>query len=140
MLVDDSSIDNFVNKKMIDRNEFSKETIIYNKAKKALEHLKELDENLAPVENIPSIIFLDLHMPEISGLEFIEKFGKLTKHITNNCKIVILTNSIDTDLMRSSNKNVIAFLNKPIHKFNFEKINSLLEMKLNSKMNFFSLN
>lgn len=68
MLVDDNSIDNFVNTKVIDRYQFADEVILFKKSRKALEYLSAL--NTAPESQVPDVLFLDLNMPDINGLIF----------------------------------------------------------------------
>jgi CheY-like chemotaxis protein len=75
ILVDDSSIDNFVNTKIITRYQFADEVILFTKSKKALAFMIGL--NKVPENEIPGILFLDLDMPEIDGFEFLDAFNIL---------------------------------------------------------------
>jgi CheY-like chemotaxis protein len=129
MLIDDSSIDNFVNQKMIERHKFSERTVTFTKAAKAMKYLSEIDEEKKSTSEIPFIIFLDLNMPLINGFQFLEVFEQLSDFIKSRCKIVILTSSINpNDIIKcKENKNVLTFLNKPLIKNNFEEINLCLK-------------
>ena len=71
LIVDDSSIDNFVNQKMIELNRFSEKVIAFTRAKKALEYLIELDKNKAHPNLIPSFIFLDLNITKMEIFIFL---------------------------------------------------------------------
>jgi CheY-like chemotaxis protein len=129
MLVDDSSIDNFVNQKMIERNKFSQSTMTFTKGDKALEYLAEVDKKKSDISAVPFIIFLDLNMPLLSGFQFIEVYEKLSDFIKSRCRIIVLTSSISPyDIVKcNENKNVLTFLNKPLMKNNFEEINLLIK-------------
>lgn len=126
MLVDNSSIDNFVNAKIITRYQFADNVLLFTRAKKAFKYLMEL--NAAPADEIPSIIFLDIDMPEIDGFEFLNTFSLLPDKIKKNMKIVILTNSsnsVDVEVC-SKNDSVVAFFQKPLIRSNIEALQKLL--------------
>lgn len=126
MLVDNSSIDNFVNTKIITRYEFALNVLPFTKASKALKFLLEL--NSADESDIPSVLFLDLDMPEINGFEFLDAFNLLSDKIKKNVKIVILTNSMNpSDAIKcSKHESVVTFFQKPLIKDNIEALNILL--------------
>ncbi len=125
MLVDDSSIDNFVNKKIIERYGFAQEVITFTRARQALRHLLKLNVN---EDIIPGILFLDLNMPEIDGFEFLETFNLLPDQVKKNISIVILTSSINPTDVEVCNKytSVITFLHKPLVKNNLDTLEELL--------------
>jgi len=126
MLIDDSSIDNFVNKKIIERYGFAAEVLAFTRARHALKHLLQLKN--AADDQIPSIIFLDLNMPEIDGYEFLETFNLLSATIKKHIRIVILTSSINpTDVEKCANySSVVTFLHKPLVKNNLDALDLLL--------------
>lgn len=130
ILVDNSSIDNFVNTRIITRYHFANEVIEFTKPRKALKYL--LDLNSADETEIPSVLFLDLDMPEINGLEFLDAFSFLPDKIKKNVKIVILTSSIDPadELACSKSESVVAFFQKPLIKDNLDRLNLLLNSSL----------
>ncbi|HEX8516376.1 MAG TPA: response regulator [Bacteroidia bacterium] len=136
MLVDDSSIDNFVNKRVISRYNFAKDIIAFTRSTAALKHLISLSNS--DVLPLPAILLLDLEMPEINGYEFLEAFELLSARVRNNISIVILTSSVNpADVERTSNyKSVITFFHKPLMKNNLDEINLLVRKKtLNFVMN-----
>lgn len=127
MIVDNSTIDNFVNTKIITRYQFAEKVIPFTKASKALKYLLEL--NSSDESEIPSVLFLDLDMPEINGFEFLDAFRLLSDKIRKRLKIVILTNSIhpvDT-IACSQHESVVTFFQKPLIKDNIEALNALLK-------------
>jgi CheY-like chemotaxis protein len=134
MLIDDSSIDNFVNQKMIERYEFSSNVIVFNKAVKALKYLQELCET-EPVMwdgRLPRVIFLDLNMPVMNGHEFMIEFDKLDARLKSRCKIVVLSSTVNPSeialAMRSS--NVFGYFSKPMMKSNLDKLQQMLKQEL----------
>ncbi len=127
MLVDNSSIDNFVNSKIITRYQFATNVIPFTKATKALKFLLEL--NSADESEIPSVLFLDLDMPEINGYEFLDAFQLLSDKVKKHVKIVILTNSMNPAdaIACSKSESVVTFFQKPLIKDNIEALNVLLK-------------
>jgi CheY-like chemotaxis protein len=128
LLVDDCSVDNFVNQKMIELNRFSEKVIAFTQAENALNYLIDVDKNKSYEQNLPSIIFLDLNMPIMDGYEFIRQFKSLSSKIRENCKIIILTSSLKPldDYISNDNKHILASLSKPLMKNNFDLINLLV--------------
>lgn len=129
VLVDDSSIDNFVNKKVISRYGFAENVLEFTKAREALKYLLQLNNDMEAT--IPSLLFLDLDMPEINGFEFLDAFAMLSEKIKKNLKIVVLTSSINPADMEfcSTNKSVLTFLHKPLMKNNLDSIDAMLSEK-----------
>ena len=117
MLVDDSVIDNFINSKMIEGCNFATHIYIHTGAQSALEFLKNL-ENLGAqsLELVPEIIFLDLNMPTVDGIQFVEEYGKLDSGIKKKTKIVMLTTSENfEDIERAKQTGLIyKYVNKPL--------------------------
>jgi response regulator RpfG family c-di-GMP phosphodiesterase len=133
ILIDDSSIDNFVNKKIIKRYEFSEEILEFTKTRNAIKYLLSLNNN--PDSILPSIIFLDLDMPEIDGYEFLETFNLFSDRLKENIDIIILTSSVNPADVQLCKKyhTVLTFLHKPLMKNNLDQANELL-LKKNSKL------
>ena len=125
MLIDDNEIDNLINQKMIESIDLSENIFIHSGAKSALEYLKNI-EKIKDDENkfLPQIIFLDIDMPIMDGFQFIEEFCKLSDNIKNNCKIIMLTSSLNPkDMVKSQLSQFIhSYLNKPLTHENLLKL------------------
>ena len=129
-LIDDSTIDNFVHLRMLTHTSFSDEVFVYTQTTLALNFLKEIASDKMK-NSVPSVIFLDLNMPTMTGDDFVKEFSKLPKFIRNNCKIVILSNylsSAKTELYKNKYDCVVTCLNKPLLKKNLLHIIHLLKV------------
>lgn len=117
MLIDDNELDNFVNQKIIEGNNFAEKIYVNSSGRSATEFI----QNILVISNndtdlMPEVIFVDLNMPIMDGFQFIEKFELLINTSTKKFKLIILTTSINQEDKKKALKfkNNILFLNKPL--------------------------
>ena len=76
------------------------------------------EEGLLFIENIksPSVLFLDINMPTLSGWEFLEEYEKFNEEVKMNLSIYILSSSLDRRDKERANRNkyVKGFISKPL--------------------------
>jgi CheY-like chemotaxis protein len=116
MLLDDNELDNFINEKIIEANNFSEKVYVNSSGKSALEFLTNLNATGSASESIyPEAIFIDINMPMMDGFQFINNLKKLNG-ASKNCKLIILTSSIYPEDKNKAMQisNDIIFLNKPL--------------------------
>lgn len=117
LLVDDSQLDNFINEKMIEANNFAKKIYVCTDGKSALEFISNLIISGGAVnDTYPDIMFVDINMPIMDGFKFIENFKKMDDKKLQNCKIVVLTSSINIEdkLKAEAMGSNMFFVNKPL--------------------------
>ncbi len=121
MLIDDNELDNFINKKLLENENFTDTVLVHQSAQSALEELKKLENT---PERLPQIIFLDIMMPHMDGFGFLEEVNKLSEKIKKHSKIIMLSTSESfKDLNRANqSKYVFKFLNKPLNKMVLDAI------------------
>jgi two-component system, NarL family, nitrate/nitrite response regulator NarL len=125
LLIDDSDIDLFIQRRFLEVYQFSNELIPFKSAKEALNWLVKLNGAIPP-----DIIFLDLNMPEMDGFEFLKSFESLSDSIQTKTKIVVLTSSNsskDRDQV-FENANVIQFITKPLKQDDIEDLQAKLSL------------
>jgi two-component system, NarL family, nitrate/nitrite response regulator NarL len=121
VLIDDSEIDLYIQKRFLEVSHFSEELVMYNSANEALSRLKS-------EPSPPDVIFLDLNMPDDDGLTFLKNFSKLPVLVTEKSKIVVLTSSESkaerNQVLRF--KEVIHFITKPLKNTDIEDLRIIL--------------
>lgn len=126
MLIDDNEIDNLINQKMIEASAIAEHIFTHTGAKSAIEFLKNIDKMAAAGGGVflPEIIFLDIDMPLMDGFQFLEEFEKLSDNIKNNCKVIMLTSSMNPQDLSKAKKNtyVKKYINKPLTQDTLETI------------------
>lgn len=113
LLVDDDSINNFINIKILRKIGASEKVKTALNGQEALEYIKEFCQ--ATELCCPDLIFLDINMPVMNGFEFLEAYRHLK--LGNKCKvkIVVLTTSTNpSDLDRIRDLGITDFLSKPL--------------------------
>lgn len=123
VLIDDSDIDLFIQRRFLEVYNFSNELFLYKSAEEALSWLKNINGDPAP-----DIIFLDLNMPEIDGFSFLRNFKDLPEKIQTHSKIVVLTSSNSTKDRDQAFTftNVIQFITKPLKQTDIEELKKLI--------------
>ncbi|MEJ2005846.1 MAG: response regulator [Cyclobacteriaceae bacterium] len=123
MLIDDSEIDIFISKKILEVNHFSRDIVSTTSPREALDMLKTARNG-----SIPELIFLDLNMPVIDGFRFLSEFADLPKSVRDQIGIVVLTsseNDLDRD-MASQSTSVIEYVSKPLTEEKVSKIRRMI--------------
>lgn len=115
IIIDDEEIVLFVHKRIITVTLGITDIKTFSSAASALRFFQtDFKVNISA----PTIVLLDLNMPVVSGWDFLEIFNEFDNEIKSAVHIYIVTSSIDPiDQKKAlSNKNVIAFISKPITK------------------------
>jgi CheY-like chemotaxis protein len=123
VLIDDSDIDLFIQRRFLEVYQFSKNLISYKSAEEALAWLSAINGEMPP-----DVIFLDLNMPNVDGFGFLEGFKNLPSKVRDKSRIVVLTSSNsqkDRDMVFSY-KNVIQFVTKPLKQSDIEELKKIV--------------
>jgi len=123
VLIDDSDIDLFIQRRFLEVYNFSNQLFLYKSADEALDWLKNINGDTPP-----DVIFLDLNMPETDGFSFLKNFLELPEKVTTKSKIVVLTssNNMKDREQAFTFNNVIQFITKPLKQADIEELKKLI--------------
>ena len=122
-LVDDDKVFQLTTSRTIQAAKLTDRILQFENGEEALSFLKE---HAMETDSLPDYIFLDINMPFVDGLMFLEDFATLKTDLQKNISIYMVSSSIDPkDVNRAKgNKNVQDYITKPVSR---EKLTELLK-------------
>ncbi|MDF3077671.1 MAG: hypothetical protein K0S09_1560 [Sphingobacteriaceae bacterium] len=112
IVVDDDSTNNLICKFAIQKASPGAAIQLFTEPEVALREIKENKEVSGP-----TLLFLDINMPSMTGWEFLEIFKDFDAETMQRFTIYILSSSIDDrDRIRANNNPLVSgFLSKPLN-------------------------
>ena len=126
LLVDDDDTSNFLHQHLLDKLGVAQEVRIVPDGAQALDLLKQ------PVPYAPTLLLLDVKMPVMSGIEFLEAYQHLPQAQQDATVVVMLTTSMAAaDLARINELPIAGLVSKPLNR---DKINTLLQLHFHRQL------
>jgi two-component system, response regulator len=121
LLVEDSSDDEELTVRALERNHIANKVVVARDGQDALDYMFGAGSWAGrDVEDIPSVILLDLHLPKIDGLEVLQRIRADER--TRLTPIVILTSSMEQqDLIQGYGLGANSYVRKPVEFDQFVK-------------------
>lgn len=118
-IIDDDSIFQFTTKVKFEKLNLASEVLIFNDGEEILDYIKTTS-----IENLPSILLLDINMPIVDGWDFLELYKEIDKEKRDRMKIYMLSSSINPEDVKKaeSNEFVTDYITKPIRDEDLTKI------------------
>ncbi len=115
LLVEDDEVDALTVKRSLEDNGIVDHVIHMTNGEEALDYLR------SGINERPSLILLDLNMPKMIGIEFLEA-AKQHPAIRRIPVVVLTTSNEDRDILGSFKHSVAGYMVKPIQYAEFVKI------------------
>jgi CheY-like chemotaxis protein len=122
LVVDDNLIDQLVAKQLL-KKALNIDVSNVNVTNNGLEAIEWICNYRNQFDH-PLVILLDIQMPEMNGLEFLQKYETLPKDLQLETQIYMLTSSLNVDEINQLKNNcmVTGFLSKPFPVAEFGKM------------------
>jgi CheY-like chemotaxis protein len=118
LLVDDDTTNNFLNELLFQSLGVTERLLV---AENGTEALDIIERQTGPDE--PSLILLDVSMPGMNGIQFLEAYKRLPHSQRSATVIIMLTTTMDArDLARLEELNIAGLVSKPLTKEKIEHI------------------
>jgi CheY-like chemotaxis protein len=122
LLVDDDSTNNFLNELLLKRLDVAEQILVSESGTQALELLSDP----ANLHNEPALILLDVDMPGLSGVQFLEAYRQLPQGQRSATVVIMLTTTMDaSDLGRLDELGIAGLVSKPLTQ---EKVDGILQL------------
>ena len=112
LLVDDDTTTNFLNKLLVNNLGFSEQVLVAENGEEALRLLAPSSPGAA----WPALILLDINMPVMNGLAFLEMYAQLPPPPQPSVIILLTTSLHERDLARARWLPIAGSLDKPLTK------------------------
>ena len=127
LLVEDDEIDVMSVKRAFQQNKITNPLFIANNGEEALDFLRKEGKFADSNHKLPNMILLDLNMPRMDGMEFLQIIKNDEKF--RAIPVVILTSSnLNDDIKKSYQNGVAGYLVKPVTFGNFAEMIRALDL------------
>jgi CheY-like chemotaxis protein len=122
LLVDDDSTNNFLNELLLKRLDVAERILVSESGTQALELLSDPTD----FGNEPALILLDVDMPGLTGVQFLEAYRQLPHGQHSATVVIMLTTTMGaSDLGRLDELGIAGLVSKPLTE---EKIDNILQL------------
>jgi CheY-like chemotaxis protein len=123
LLVDDDQTTNYLNQLLLNTMAVAEQILVAENGEEALRTLGRVC-TAADAAACPALILLDMNMPVMNGLGFLEAYAQMPRPRPEATVVVMLTTSLhERDLARARELPIAGFLSKPLTR---EKVAALL--------------
>ena len=114
LLVEDSPDDEELTIRALERNHIANKVVVARDGQEAIDYMFATGQWAGrDIEDLPSVILLDLHLPKIDGLEVLQRIRADVR--TRLTPVVILTSSVEQrDLIQGYGLGANSYVRKPV--------------------------
>ena len=121
LLIEDDEVDVMNVKRAFKKYKITNPLYVAGNGLEGLEMLRSQDREQPQVPESRRLVLLDLNMPKMNGLEFLQELRK-DDNLKRTPVIVLTTSDEDKDRMEAYNLNVAGYILKPVTFNNFAEV------------------
>lgn len=125
LLVEDDEVDVMNVRRAFRKNNITNPLYVASNGLQAFNMLRGSDGGLPEVPNSRRLILLDLNMPKMGGLEFLQELRR-DEQLRSTPVVVLTTSNQDRDRIEAYNLNVAGYILKPVTFSNFAEVMATL--------------
>lgn len=125
LLVEDDEVDIMNVRRAFKKNNITNPLFVANNGLEALDLLRGKGNDALSLPSSRRIILLDLNMPRMGGLEFLQEL-RADPNLRATPVIVLTTSNQDRDRIEAYNLNVAGYILKPVTFINFAEVMATL--------------
>ena len=125
LLVEDDEVDVMNVRRAFKKGNITNPLFVANNGLEALRMLRTTDNEPAVVPSERRLILLDLNMPRMGGIEFLQNLRN-DENLKSIPVVVLTTSNQDRDLVEAYNLNVAGYLIKPVQFAHFVELMTTL--------------
>jgi CheY-like chemotaxis protein len=126
ILIDDDGVTNFINQDFLENSNLFDRITVFSDADEAFNYINHHCVELKS-EPLPHVLFIDINMPNIDGLEFISKTKDVCPDLLDQTVVCILSTSHHSrDLEKAKELGVNYIFEKPLKQAYLDRIAELL--------------
>lgn len=124
LLVDDDDLVCDVHRVVLSQLSKNFKFVKVSNGREALEYLNSCEPN-----NFPNVILLDVEMPVMNGVDFLEAYSKT--EFTHRAPVVVVSSTKDYSNLRNIKNydEVLSFIPKPLTREKYQGVHDLIETK-----------
>lgn len=125
VLIDDNETTNFLNERLLKRLGLTEEVVVFPDAHAGFQYLWGADGQSGTIADSsePELVLVDLRMPGVDGIEFLEFYRSLEPTVRNRTKLAVLTTSmLPADRARVAAYPDVEYLVKPLSREKLERL------------------
>ena len=126
LIIEDNDTSIFLNQRVLQNANAFKKIVV---KKNGLLALNYLTDKLTNSKELPTLLILDIKMPIMNGLEFLEHFRILVPSSNKKpCVVILTTSDLEIDQRIAEDLGISMYLNKSLN--NQKMANILVEMAM----------
>lgn len=128
LLIDDDPSNNFLCRLVIEKTFKDARVITFTRPAESVKYLQEVFFN----DPVPTVVFLDINMPVLSGWEVLEIIEKLEEYIKKDLTIFLLSSSLNPADREKANNTplVVGYVEKPLSKEKLKEVMGLMKVMM----------